>query len=273
VTVKAMLCWSEYYEGKWEQSRTSDLATAVTIGVFPASGSRSFHRPELSLGVSGETIRRGSAEGDDDTDPQLRISMAYSSWYRQVSWVSSPRAFLVVGARAAPVETIGEHLTAGPLPAPTLFRAAFDGSDFLVVYLEASRGGTRHVLRSTTGSQLVGPRNTLQDVWRAPLLFSDGRHAFYVTSAEASLPDLNFGIYPPVQPYLELPPVVIAEPPLPDNLPPSDVLDGLEGLYPVPASPAASTDIRFKLRASGAVDYQGQVVNPSGSISNPRGRG
>jgi hypothetical protein len=58
VTIGAVLCWSEYYNGKWQPTKTSDinLPTSISsqpggggLGDFPASGSKSFEQTTRGL--------------------------------------------------------------------------------------------------------------------------------------------------------------------------------------------------------------------------------
>jgi hypothetical protein len=49
LTVQAMLCWSEHFNGKWQTTRTSDVNNPITLGVFSPDG---FHRSELKLGAA-----------------------------------------------------------------------------------------------------------------------------------------------------------------------------------------------------------------------------
>jgi hypothetical protein len=46
VTVKALLCWSEYYNGKWQPSRTSAVDHPASLGSFSPTG---FNRSALRL--------------------------------------------------------------------------------------------------------------------------------------------------------------------------------------------------------------------------------
>ena len=48
VTVKAMLCWSEYYNGKWQPTRTSDIAHPLNL---PETKLGDFDRSNLKLSV------------------------------------------------------------------------------------------------------------------------------------------------------------------------------------------------------------------------------
>lgn len=49
VMVKAVLCWSEYYNGKWQPTRTSDINEPAELGAFDAAGYGAFDRSRLSI--------------------------------------------------------------------------------------------------------------------------------------------------------------------------------------------------------------------------------
>ena len=42
ITVNAVLCWSEFYNGKWQPTKTSDINRPTSLGTFPATGDQSF---------------------------------------------------------------------------------------------------------------------------------------------------------------------------------------------------------------------------------------
>ncbi len=49
VEVQAVLCWSEYYNGKWQQTKTSDANKPASLGRFDAAGPYAFNRSQLIL--------------------------------------------------------------------------------------------------------------------------------------------------------------------------------------------------------------------------------
>ena len=53
-TVQAVLCWSEYYNGKWQPTKTSDVNKPVTLATFFLAGTYAFDRSELILRVYEE---------------------------------------------------------------------------------------------------------------------------------------------------------------------------------------------------------------------------
>src|SRR4051812_36443136 len=51
ISVKVVLCWSEYYNGKWQAAKTSDPVRPAHLGTFDASGSGKFNRSKVRLWV------------------------------------------------------------------------------------------------------------------------------------------------------------------------------------------------------------------------------
>ena len=49
INVQAVLCWSEYYNGKWQPTKTSDVNRPARLGEFDLAGSGAFDRSGLSL--------------------------------------------------------------------------------------------------------------------------------------------------------------------------------------------------------------------------------
>ena len=47
--VSAVLCWSEYYNGKWHETKTLDVNSPVYLASFPSSGTGAFDRSYLQL--------------------------------------------------------------------------------------------------------------------------------------------------------------------------------------------------------------------------------
>ena len=42
MTVQAVLCWSEYYNGKWQPAKTSDVNNPVPLGPYVPAGAGAF---------------------------------------------------------------------------------------------------------------------------------------------------------------------------------------------------------------------------------------
>jgi hypothetical protein len=54
VSVRAVLCWSEYHNGKWQASKTSDVNRPVEVSSFLSAGPTAFDRTQLKLRSSDQ---------------------------------------------------------------------------------------------------------------------------------------------------------------------------------------------------------------------------
>ena len=71
MTVQAVLCWSEYYNGKWQPTKTSDVNQPLSLSEFPVTGPGSFDRSILRLGI----IEGASANSSFISVPTASVMM------------------------------------------------------------------------------------------------------------------------------------------------------------------------------------------------------
>ena len=88
VTVKAMLCWSEYYNGKWQPAKTSDVNR-------PAASARTI--PTARLDRSTASI----AAASDASRTSARRTASSSSTSR-----TAQRSFLLYNTHSLPVRAM-----------------------------------------------------------------------------------------------------------------------------------------------------------------------
>src|SRR5207249_11883330 len=69
VTVKAVLCWSEYYNGKWQAAKTSDVNRPAYLGMYRAAGIGSFDRSQYQLRV------RSDSDDQLGQDPKVPVTV------------------------------------------------------------------------------------------------------------------------------------------------------------------------------------------------------
>jgi hypothetical protein len=216
VTVGAVLCWSERYNGKWQPTKTSNLdrpavfRSNVDPGVIQqyTSGDKGqgtfspFNRDALRLGITGE-----GADG-------LRIFVSDSPEGEgpNANWTS----FLFLNTHSLPdIEDDNNapeysNVDLGDVSNGRLLD--FDTStDKLTIKFEFfdQRGDAygnppskEDVLQSLfpTATRTVEPLQSLGD-WNMPFLYQDGRHVFYVrpTSAPIEIPEPGYISFGPVQ--------------------------------------------------------------------------
>jgi hypothetical protein len=59
LSVQAVLCWSEFYNSKWQAAKTSDVNNPANLGDFQSTGNDAFDRSKMLLSVTeeGDTLR------------------------------------------------------------------------------------------------------------------------------------------------------------------------------------------------------------------------
>jgi Neuraminidase-like domain len=248
--VQAVLCWSEYYNGKWQPTKTSDPDKPTAIGSYLP---REFDRSDLHLGVM--------AEGD-----ALRIYIQFAPPRSPLIYLNNwPGSFLFRNTHSLPVR--GED-TVKPPPSNVSGRIPLtDNShtgDFAFDYEDAA--GTelqRSILRPTTQPPpftAVWPRQDLDDPWNAPMFFADGRHVFLISTREQPVWVRNFGGYGTLggtaggSDAIQIAPLVIQPPPA--------------------TRPMVSTDAFIKrgLTSNLPVRFGDHLIGHSVSLSNGRAR-
>lgn len=213
ITVKAMLCWSEFYNDKWQPTKTSDLNLPTTLGASLPNG---FDRGAIRLGVT--------VEGD-----ALRVYMRDTpiAFYERGSdgllhlveiW---PGSFLLYNTHSLPSRG-DDEVAPVPPASPPVRRRVFAGNprqDFALKYSDPVGGDfTREILKTQMAFELIDPRHDLQDTWDAPVFFGDSRHVFLVTTEEKPVWVRNYGGYgifdnPGMMESARIPPLVVQPPP------------------------------------------------------------
>ncbi len=163
LTIKAILCWSEYVNGKWQPARTSDPAEPLLCEEGLAVEDLNTFRAGLLLAAVLDSSNKGV----------LRISVTYGDWIG--------RSFRLYNTFASPVkdESNRQHFSPNRElhvdSRPSLKANYFSGDRF-------------HTLIKTLGDEIVSsvamPHHRLEgEPWNAPFFYEDSRHAFYVKTS------------------------------------------------------------------------------------------
>jgi hypothetical protein len=198
VTVQAILCWSEYYNGKWQPTKTSDVNHPNELRQsLPAAFNRSsglFSYTKLPL------IKEERSEEDEDSGA-LRLNITFG------------RSFLLFNTHSLPVAdaSVSHQGT---------YRYVFsDSAELTAFYYSQPSAFSVAILEDLKNpdfqypSRVIQPlHELLQNPWDPPFFYEDSRHVFYVTTGKR-IPQLSqwnwFGIIPDlVQPRLAIPPLV-----------------------------------------------------------------
>jgi hypothetical protein len=258
VTVQAVLCWSEYYNGKWQPAKTSDVERPASLGTW--SGTSSFDRSKLFL-----------TSAEDGAALQIQIG----------GYVGSA-LFVLYNTHSLPVRA--EDLpppTHGFTPPERLRFLESNKGTFSVLYgtVDAQENvfwDERPIFNSAIPDHIVEPGNPLQNVWDAPFFFEDSRHVFYVTTTEKTASDLpGFGI------SFQSPKATLAGPPplvMPNPAPTKDrqgslprgLSPGLVDRSPIERFVSEDAYIRTGLGTTASVRFGGLKIGPAGALPNQR---
>ncbi|MBP1990485.1 neuraminidase-like domain-containing protein [Paenibacillus eucommiae] len=206
VTMQAILCWSEYYNGKWQPVKTSDIKKPTELGRFNPVGADAFDRSKLELSVY--------SEGKDAL--RIHISGQGSSSFTLYNTHSLPVRledidapyFLLIG----PSRELDSSLKAFTINYYRGFMLMNPDGTFPSAMLP------RPVLNNPLRDSTVSPSHSLADPWDAPFFYEDSRHVFYVTTEERTVLIPKWEGYIPLpspqKPGVSIPPLVVPNVPI-----------------------------------------------------------
>jgi hypothetical protein len=183
-TVKAILCWSEYVNGKWTDSRTSSPGNAAVVGTkFTAMGGDNlFVRNQYRLFASVQ---------DDQLDVFFGLEpngywFSPSCWFRLFNSFAEPDVLPVYYTRVLPGAP-GSFSVVTREPVQFDLRRLLHASKEALVatYYAASTSGNHALLRRADekrGAWCV-PRHNSSEAWHdsAPFFYWDSRYTFFIT--------------------------------------------------------------------------------------------
>ena len=270
VVAQAVLCWTEYYNGKWQPAKTSDVNLPTNLGSFDQAGPGSFEAIRDSL-----TIMPARFTG---TNPNLQNYASYDFSIPQdalilpISPLGSTQqncGFILHNTNSLPVrfDEISVLVTYSPPNSPVATRTwplieILDyppasqlllpppGNPYLGNY-ESGTFGEFFVVEPTliyTAAILKFhwlPRYTYSqpgapDQWSAPFFYEDRRNLFYVTTKQGTAPVSGTQSF------------------------------GLLAATPVPLAQGAPIPPVALLRAP--VSYHGRVISRTGIVSDGKGQ-
>jgi hypothetical protein len=266
VTVQAILCWSEYYNGKWQPTKTSDVNRPVQLGDFDSAF---FARSGVLLSASEEL-------------DALRISVADLS------------SFLLYNTHSVPIPQ--DHTPNSPAPSPerTRYLSTYPYPEYKLSILYTWGGKVMsdpsgNVLGGITNDILIDHipdttteiRHTLRNAsnsWTTPFFFEDSRHVFFVTTTEGppTVQDSNGfrAFFPPSQPFPDIPHLVLRHDSElqigGDRAGPIGDGRGFGFVDPSPMQRFVTEDayIQTGIGSSGSVRYDGLAIGPAGALPN-----
>jgi hypothetical protein len=296
VDVSAVLHWAEFYNGKWQPTKTSEISRPTYLGSFAPDGADSFDVDRNLLQVIPLDIQSDPTSVPPLNMPSDALVLAVTS---TVQNIRGPAGFVLYNTHSLPVrlddidldQPLVDEVVAPPSDrwfAPNnSYTGAPASGTFNIAYISTGAGNnsttvyTNNLIAFSRVPRYVAPQPGLADAWVAPFFYEDRRYVFYVTTGQTFYTLGDFGLFGVLNkaPTLVgtvhvIPPLVISLPPLPR---PDPVAFGtVAGLVasggsaaPVQGLLSQSRTIRTALGSSVAVTFQGRQVFPSGSLAGP----
>jgi hypothetical protein len=304
VTARVALCWAEYYNGKWQPTKTSDVSLPTLIGCFDQAGDGSFAAVRNQLRIVPGQFTGTNPVLAGNTGPALSIPhdalyltvtapAGYAPWNAGFILHNTNGAMRFDGIQIGAIINRGGGIGLALVPlaqmldlppqqrrfSPPLdvpYTGTYKPAHFTVA-LQNTAGGTVASADLLQGSWL--PRVTdsqpgLPGQWAAPFLYEDHRRLFYVTARQSAwwLPGTQvFGQLPVTRAPIaatSLPLLVL--PPRPAGTAAGETV----AVDPAGASPSAmqrylaqAPGLRAALPLPAPVIYQGRVIYPAGSLA------
>jgi len=263
VTVQAVLCWSEYYNGKWQPAKTSDVNHPTTLKQFNPDP-KAFNRSNLRLSVFADPKERDA----------LRVSID-----REGS-----SSFLLYNTHSLPLREEDAPYNHHSFPYGESRSLNTSDKQFTINYSQRipdilpPLSLPRPILTNQIDNDAVGPQHRLQNAWDAPFFFEDSRNVFYVTSEHqpvwvADSEGFGVSVNPGVMKVPQIPHLVIQPYPQPRPNPWGDgapIGPDISVMDPAPMQRFVTEDayIRQGIGTTAVVGYGDRQIGPSGAIMN-----
>jgi hypothetical protein len=273
VAVSAMLCWSEYYNGKWQSMKTSDVDLPAYITDAGAVGFNVFNRKDLRLSLAAD-------------DSSLQVSLDHGTLskasFKLLNTHSLPLVAEAWQRPAIDYRTISTWISID-------IRTGRGSRPLLLTYFSGGHGrpGFTHydrtlrrnvILLPDDNIRVAEPRHPLAKPFEPPFFYADSQHVFLVRSKlEPFLifNATNFGVLvkPSVTQVLGVPPLVVDIDPRIEIV--SKFPDGVGPIGPDPAVINPDPIRRFVsddafisrgIGTSGSVTFGDREIGPAGAI-------
>jgi Neuraminidase-like domain/Putative peptidoglycan binding domain/Salmonella virulence plasmid 28.1kDa A protein len=290
ITVQAVLCWSEYHNGKWQPTKTSDMNRPTTIGAFQPSGSNQFDRSHYQIKVASYSFPPNilvvsisqSGERFQSQAPGFLLYNTHSAptaledVAANPNWGSTPWRSLLT--RFGSGGEIDPNVAYPPNASPNTF-SVFYTQIIAIPFPHSAPAYSNDLFTSPLGQRVVVSQTqpARDDAWSAPFFYEDSRNAFYVTTGQALVPiwsHLGYGSFnketSPDVTAVQIPPLVQRQIPLiPDPVGPVVSANNPPTSNPAEMQTFVSEDanIRTAINTLVAVPYGGQTIGPTGRLA------
>jgi hypothetical protein len=171
MTIEVLLCWSEYYNGKWQPAKTSSVEVPEAFALI-SPGSQ-FDRTKIPIFV--DEVDGGALRVMVSYQTALRFYNTHGEPLHDLPW--APVSYIYPPAKERWI-TIGTN-------------------DLAIQYIGVgnSPNTTRHVIKPPIDYRIVQTLHPVPDVWAPPFFFRDARHVFYVSTTYWDIP-IQIAKYP-----------------------------------------------------------------------------
>jgi hypothetical protein len=301
VNVSAVLSWSEYYNGKWQPQKSSDVNRPTFIGVYDTDGPYSFDVDRNLLRITPMTV---ASEFIYFTDWTVQNTLPSDALLIGITGPSSSGGgFVLYNTHSLPVrwedisvQGVDQFGFVGSAPLSWMVLPSNPGRTLqpALPYTGGDASGNFNISYWTfAGSPLYWPwtqSNAYQnnilgltrtprtvdcapstDGWDAPFFFEDRKNVFYVTTTESWISFFNYGLYGLVgntfvNPSIYVPPLAVDVPPVVQPTPPfvTGIVAGGGDPAAIVHSAAQQGNIRIAVGGATSVTYQGTTLYPNG---------
>jgi len=277
MAVQAVLCWSEYYNGKWQPTKTSDVNRPTNLGSYDAAGEGAFNLSNYRLGFIEEpNALRVGIIGDS-----VSSFLLYNTHSVPVRQEDTPAGLYWA------LDIEGIYLTkptrALSLENDSLIISYYSGYDkeHPVYGYEVLSGGNNPLPVRVIATERW---SAAEDRWLVPFFFEDSRHTFFVTTKIKVDTVYNYSGYgvtvnPNSRQVVGIPPLILQSDP---RLQPGPALWDERALIdsdpgataPTPMRQFVTEDayIRRGIGTTGSVIYGNRQIAPSGAVLNNKTR-
>jgi hypothetical protein len=303
VTAQVVLCWAEYYNGKWQPTKTSDVSLPTTIGNFDQAGYGAFEavRNQLRIVPAQYTGTNPALTGHTGPVPQpdaLILAVTgppgYAPWnagfimhntngamrfdeielvfvINEGGGIGLPAALPFAGMLDLPPQS---RQFSPPLAVP--YTGTYGPGRFTVALQDAS-GSTvtsANLLQAGWLPRVTDSQPGLPGHWTAPFLYEDHRRLFYVTTTQRTWPLPGGQVFGQL-PVTRAPIAATSVPPLVLPPRPAGATQGAAVAVDTAGASASAMQrylaqtpaLRAALPLPAPVTYQGQVIYPTGSLA------
>jgi len=266
ITTQAALCWSEYHNGKWQPTKTSDVKLPTEIWRAREVGSLIFDRKRLTLTLG-------------ERENALYVGLQYNGQW----W---PPFFLLYNTHSQPVRSEDQPETEVSIPDHFRVWDQNNGAFSLTYYANFIDWHwdpimPRHILKPWQKLRIVETHQEYP-TFDAPFFCEDSRHVFFVRTKEkpVRIPDrLDYGVVIDTVWEADIPPLVGEIDPKTQVGPqywgdggPIGPDTGIFKPDSVQRFVTEDANINIGIATAGSVTYGGYQIGPGGAIPNLKGK-